>query len=239
VIPPRGPSVQSIRGILGGKITWGVDRAGRGCGEFPSPFRNPRGFPGRLSQMWFAGGMTSMPMSKELFGEGPRDAKPAAEFSPLAWFRLMAWSVTTSSSAANRWLAAGRPEDVSARKSEHSLSHSFHRMTLSAPPAAPSFCKHLRVGYRPCHHLTIANGENSAAGFGHTGPSPKSLFDIVIYVHHHRTTSGITRNPRVFRMAAGNPHRPARRVLRPGNFSSQMPGWDCTKAQTSAGSPTP
>src|SRR6266478_5667673 len=38
-----------------------------------------------------------------------------------------------------------------------------------------------------------------------------------------------------FEMASGNPHSPARRVLRPGNFPPKMPGWGLYEGATSAG----
>ena len=86
--------------------------------------------------------------------------------------------------------------------------------------------------------LTIANGENSAAGFGITGSLAEELFDIGIDVI---TTGNHIWDKReileYFEMAAGNPHSPARRVLRPGNFPPKMPGWGLYEGATSAGIP--
>jgi len=86
--------------------------------------------------------------------------------------------------------------------------------------------------------LTIANGENSAAGFGITGPLAEELFDLGIEVI---TTGNHIWDKReildYFEMAGGNPHSPARRVLRPGNFPPKMPGWGLYEGTTKAGVP--
>jgi metallophosphoesterase (TIGR00282 family) len=86
--------------------------------------------------------------------------------------------------------------------------------------------------------LTIANGENSAAGFGITGSLAEELFDMGIDVI---TTGNHIWDKReileYFEMAAGNPHSPARRVLRPGNFPPKMPGWGLYEGATPAGVP--
>lgn len=74
--------------------------------------------------------------------------------------------------------------------------------------------------------LVIANGENSAAGFGITPPLADELFDLGIDV---MTTGNHVWDKReiieYFQMADGNPHSPARRLLRPANFPATMPGW--------------
>jgi 2',3'-cyclic-nucleotide 2'-phosphodiesterase len=74
--------------------------------------------------------------------------------------------------------------------------------------------------------LVIANGENAAAGFGITGPLAEELFDLGIDV---LTTGNHIWDKReivdYFQMEAGNHHGPARRLLRPANYPSDMPGW--------------
>ena len=74
--------------------------------------------------------------------------------------------------------------------------------------------------------LVIANGENAAAGFGITGPLAEELFDLGIEV---LTTGNHIWDKReiidYFHMADGNPHSPARRLLRPANYPPSMPGW--------------
>ena len=84
--------------------------------------------------------------------------------------------------------------------------------------------------------LAIANGENSAAGFGITGALAEELFDLGIDVI---TTGNHIWDKReileYFEMADGNPHSPARRVLRPGNFPPKMPGWGFYQGKTRAG----
>lgn len=74
--------------------------------------------------------------------------------------------------------------------------------------------------------LVIANGENAAAGFGITPPLAEELFDLGIDV---MTTGNHVWDKReiieYFQMADGNPHSPARRVLRPANFPATLPGW--------------
>jgi metallophosphoesterase (TIGR00282 family) len=83
--------------------------------------------------------------------------------------------------------------------------------------------------------LTVANGENSAAGFGITGALAEELFDLGIDVI---TTGNHIWDKReiieYFEMADGNPHSPARRVLRPGNFPPKMPGWGLYEGATRA-----
>jgi 2',3'-cyclic-nucleotide 2'-phosphodiesterase len=74
--------------------------------------------------------------------------------------------------------------------------------------------------------LVIANCENAAAGFGITPPLAEELFDLGIDV---MTTGNHVWDKReiidYFQMADGNPHSPARRLLRPANFPSNLPGW--------------
>ncbi len=74
--------------------------------------------------------------------------------------------------------------------------------------------------------LVIANGENAAAGFGITPPLAEDLFEMGIDVV---TTGNHIWDKReivdFFRMSDGNPHSPARRLLRPANYPSGMPGW--------------
>jgi hypothetical protein len=74
--------------------------------------------------------------------------------------------------------------------------------------------------------LIIANGENSAAGFGITPALAEELFDLNIDVV---TTGNHVWDKReildYFQMADGNAHSPAKRLLRPANYPSDMPGW--------------
>jgi metallophosphoesterase (TIGR00282 family) len=78
------------------------------------------------------------------------------------------------------------------------------------------------------HHvdLVIANGENAAAGFGITPPLAEDLFELGIDV---LTTGNHVWDKReiidYFQMTDGNQHSMARRILRPANFPSDMPGW--------------
>lgn len=74
--------------------------------------------------------------------------------------------------------------------------------------------------------LVIANCENAAAGFGITPALAEELFDLGIDV---MTTGNHVWDKReiidYFQMADGNPHSPARRLLRPANFAAGLPGW--------------
>lgn len=74
--------------------------------------------------------------------------------------------------------------------------------------------------------LIIANGENSAAGFGITPPLIDELFELGIDVI---TTGNHVWDKReiveYFESADGNPHSPAHRVLRPANYVPGTPGW--------------
>jgi hypothetical protein len=74
--------------------------------------------------------------------------------------------------------------------------------------------------------LVIANGENSAAGFGITPALAEELFELNIDVI---TTGNHVWDKReildYFQMAEGNGHGPQQRVLRPANYPADMPGW--------------
>jgi hypothetical protein len=71
--------------------------------------------------------------------------------------------------------------------------------------------------------LVIANCENAAAGFGITPPLAEELFDLGIDV---MTTGNHVWDKReiieYFQMADGNPHSPARRLLRPANLAPRI-----------------
>ena len=73
--------------------------------------------------------------------------------------------------------------------------------------------------------LIIANGENAAAGFGITPALAEELFELNIDVI---TTGNHVWDKReivdYFQMVSGNGHGPARRVLRPANYPTDMPG---------------
>jgi 2',3'-cyclic-nucleotide 2'-phosphodiesterase len=74
--------------------------------------------------------------------------------------------------------------------------------------------------------LVLANGENAAAGFGITPALAEDLLEMGIDV---LTTGNHVWDKReivdYFLAANGNPHSPARRVLRPANFARDLPGW--------------
>src|SRR3989442_1812557 len=74
--------------------------------------------------------------------------------------------------------------------------------------------------------LISPNGENAAAGFGITPPLAEELFELGIDV---LTTGNHVWDKReivdYFQMADGNQHSMARRLLRPANYPSDMPGW--------------
>lgn len=80
--------------------------------------------------------------------------------------------------------------------------------------------------------LVIANCENAAAGFGVTPSLAEELFDLGIDV---MTTGNHVWDKReiieYFQMADGNPHSPARRLLRPANFPANLPGWGVYEGQ--------
>ena len=73
--------------------------------------------------------------------------------------------------------------------------------------------------------LIVANGENAAAGFGITPALADELFDLGIDVI---TTGNHVWDKRelieYFEAENGNPYSPARRVLRPANYSPGLPG---------------
>jgi metallophosphoesterase, MG_246/BB_0505 family len=75
-------------------------------------------------------------------------------------------------------------------------------------------------------NLIIANGENSAAGFGITPALAEELFDLGIDVI---TTGNHVWDKReiieYFDVMKGNPQDPAHRLLRPANYPPDMPGW--------------
>lgn len=86
--------------------------------------------------------------------------------------------------------------------------------------------------------LIIANGENAAAGFGITGALAEELFEMGIEV----LTSGnhIWDKREIlefFESANGNPYSPARRLLRPANYPSTLPGWGLFQGKTKANVP--
>jgi metallophosphoesterase (TIGR00282 family) len=84
--------------------------------------------------------------------------------------------------------------------------------------------------------LVIANGENAAAGFGITPPLAEELFDLGIEV---MTTGNHIWDKReileYFQAADGNPHSPARRLLRPANYPPNMPGSGLYEGRTRDG----
>jgi metallophosphoesterase (TIGR00282 family) len=86
--------------------------------------------------------------------------------------------------------------------------------------------------------LVIANGENAAAGFGITPVLAEELFELGIEVI---TTGNHVWDKReivdYFQAGNGNPYSPARRVIRPANYPSGMPGWGWYEGRTRAGVP--
>jgi 2',3'-cyclic-nucleotide 2'-phosphodiesterase len=84
--------------------------------------------------------------------------------------------------------------------------------------------------------LIIANGENAAAGFGITPALAEELFELGIEV----LTSGnhIWDKREIieyFETADGNPYSPARRLLRPANYPSTLPGHGLYQGKTRGG----
>ena len=79
--------------------------------------------------------------------------------------------------------------------------------------------------------LIIANGENSAAGFGITPALAEELFELNIDVI---TTGNHVWDKReivdYFQMVEGNGHGPARRVLRPANYPLICRDRECIRA---------
>jgi len=80
--------------------------------------------------------------------------------------------------------------------------------------------------------LILANGENSAAGFGITAALAEELFELGIDV---LTTGNHIWDKReiidYYELASGNPHSPARKVLRPANYAAGLPGWGFYEGQ--------
>jgi 2',3'-cyclic-nucleotide 2'-phosphodiesterase len=81
--------------------------------------------------------------------------------------------------------------------------------------------------------LIIANGENAAAGFGITPALAEEFFEMGIEV----LTSGnhIWDKREIldyFESANGNPYSPARRLLRPANYPSTLPGSGLYRGKT-------
>ncbi len=74
--------------------------------------------------------------------------------------------------------------------------------------------------------LVIANGENAAAGFGITPLLAEELFELGIDVI---TTGNHVWDKReiidYYKNADGNEHSMARRLLRPANYATGLPGW--------------
>ena len=98
-------------------------------------------------------------------------------------------------------------------------AHSVYRRHFWAAgePSSKIGCRELVREQR--NDLTIANGENSAAGFGITPALAEDFFELSIDVI---TTGNHVWDKReiidYFQMVEGNAHGPARRVLRPANF---------------------
>ena len=80
--------------------------------------------------------------------------------------------------------------------------------------------------------LVIINAENAAGGFGLTPAIADELFDMGAHV---LTTGNHVWDKReiieYFQMADGNPHSPARRLLRPANLGQGLPGWGVYEGQ--------
>jgi metallophosphoesterase (TIGR00282 family) len=80
--------------------------------------------------------------------------------------------------------------------------------------------------------LIIANGENAAAGFGITPPLAEELFELGIDVI---TTGNHVWDKRelvdYYQMSNGDQHSLARRLLRPANYASGLPGWGMYEGQ--------
>jgi 2',3'-cyclic-nucleotide 2'-phosphodiesterase len=74
--------------------------------------------------------------------------------------------------------------------------------------------------------LVIANGENSAAGFGITPALAEEFFELNIDVI--TTGNHVWDKHEIidyFETVGSNGHGPARRLLRPANYPADMPGW--------------
>jgi 2',3'-cyclic-nucleotide 2'-phosphodiesterase len=73
--------------------------------------------------------------------------------------------------------------------------------------------------------LVIANGENSAAGFGITPALAEELFELNIDVITTGNHVWDKREIIEFFQVADGSQDPARRVLRPANYPKDLPGW--------------
>ncbi len=73
--------------------------------------------------------------------------------------------------------------------------------------------------------LVIANGENAAAGFGITPLLAEELFELGIDVITTGNHIWDKREILDYYQSADGPHSPARRLLRPANYSADLPGW--------------
>ncbi len=86
--------------------------------------------------------------------------------------------------------------------------------------------------------LVVANGENSAAGFGITPALADELLDMGIAVI---TTGNHVWDKReivdYFNNANGDAYSPAHRVLRPANYPAGTPGWGLYEGHTRDGVP--
>ena len=86
--------------------------------------------------------------------------------------------------------------------------------------------------------LVIANGENAAGGFGITPQIADELFDLGIAVV---TTGNHIWDKReiieYYNASNGDPHSPARRILRPANFPAGSPGPGWFEGKTRNGVP--
>lgn len=81
--------------------------------------------------------------------------------------------------------------------------------------------------------LVIANGENSAAGFGITPALAEELFELNIDVITTGNHIWDKREIVDYFEAEGNGRGPAHRVLRPANYPPDMPGWGLYEGQKS------
>ncbi|MEY2411437.1 MAG: 2,3-cyclic-nucleotide 2-phosphodiesterase [Acidobacteriaceae bacterium] len=79
--------------------------------------------------------------------------------------------------------------------------------------------------------LIIANGENSAAGFGITPQLAEELFELGIDVITTGNHVWDKREIVQYFEAADGKHSPAKRLLRPANYASGLPGWGLYEGQ--------
>jgi metallophosphoesterase (TIGR00282 family) len=73
--------------------------------------------------------------------------------------------------------------------------------------------------------LVIANGENAAAGFGITPILAEELFEMGIDVITTGNHVWDKREIIDYYKSADGAHSPARRLLRPANYATDLPGW--------------